>query len=124
VKLHWHIVPKLAGSRAYRFSGLLGTGKTTLAQALARTLNASYLRIDTIEDQLLADGGHVLVASGAGYRVAYAMAENSSIPLRSRLRFSKSKEEMRRDGYGPSGGLCGGTARFQLLFNCLCPAMC
>jgi predicted kinase len=59
------------------FSGLPGAGKTTLAQALARSLHAGYVRIDTIEDALLAEGGSSLVDAGAGYRVAYAMAEDN-----------------------------------------------
>jgi predicted kinase len=44
---------------------------------LARNLDAGYVRVDTIEEILLADGGESLVASGAGYRVAYAMAEEN-----------------------------------------------
>jgi adenylylsulfate kinase-like enzyme len=68
---------KLAASCAHRFSGLPGTGKTTLAQALARHLHAGYVRIDTIEDALLAEGGGNLVDAGAGYRVAYAIAEDN-----------------------------------------------
>jgi predicted kinase len=59
------------------FSGLPGTGKTTLARALARKLNAAYLRIDTIERQLVANGGGPLVDQGAGYVVAYAIAEDN-----------------------------------------------
>jgi predicted kinase len=59
------------------FSGLAGTGKTTLARALAQNLNAGYVRVDTIEDVLLDDGGGNLVASGTGYRVAYAIAEDN-----------------------------------------------
>jgi predicted kinase len=48
------------------FSGLPGVGKTTIAQALARELRATYVRIDTIEDAILADGGGSLVDVGAG----------------------------------------------------------
>ena len=59
------------------FCGLPGTGKTTLARSLAHRLQATYLRIDTIEDVLLADDGAPLVARGAGYCVAYAIAEDN-----------------------------------------------
>jgi predicted kinase len=59
------------------FCGLPGTGKTTLARRLAHRLQATYLRIDTIEDVLLADDGAQLVARGAGHCVAYAIAEDN-----------------------------------------------
>jgi predicted kinase len=76
-KLYSRITHKLAPPVLIVFSGLPGTGKTTLAQALARHLHAGYLRIDTIEDALLAEGGSNLVDAGAGYRVAYAIAEDN-----------------------------------------------
>jgi predicted kinase len=56
------------------FSGLPGVGKTTLARALADRLGAVYLRIDTIEQELLSLDGTALVERGAGYCVAYAIA--------------------------------------------------
>ncbi|PIB53277.1 AAA family ATPase [Pseudomonas sp. 2822-17] len=53
------------------FSGLPGTGKTTIARELAGRIAAVYLRIDVIE-QTLRDAG---VAPGAsGYGVANALA--------------------------------------------------
>ncbi len=55
------------------FSGLPGTGKTTLSTILARRLGAFHLRIDVIEQAMQAAGiGQV---GAAGYAVANALAE-------------------------------------------------
>src|SRR5262245_63070903 len=59
------------------FSGLPGAGKTTIARCLAERLGATYLRIDTIEHELLSMNGASLVDRGAGYCVAYALAEEN-----------------------------------------------
>ncbi|WP_395599924.1 AAA family ATPase [Pseudomonas sp. B19125] len=56
------------------FSGLPGTGKTTIASELARRINAVYLRIDVIE-QALRDANVLTGDVGAsGYGVANALA--------------------------------------------------
>jgi predicted kinase len=57
------------------FAGRSGTGKSTLARALARELGAVYLRIDTIEEAIIASTGRDVGA--AGYRVGYAVAEDN-----------------------------------------------
>ncbi|WP_161881818.1 AAA family ATPase [Deinococcus alpinitundrae] len=56
------------------FSGLPGTGKSTLARQLSHKLNATYLRLDTVEAALLNTALQVTVE---GYAVLYALAEDN-----------------------------------------------
>jgi len=55
------------------FGGLPGSGKTTIARALAQWLNAVYVRVDTVEQAIRASGVADDVGP-AGYIAAYAVA--------------------------------------------------
>jgi len=57
------------------FSGLPASGKTTLAKLLAKRYNATYLRIDTIE-QAIRYLCHFDV-QGEGYRLSYRVASDN-----------------------------------------------
>ena len=59
------------------FAGLPGSGKTTIARALAARHRATYLRVDVVEQALR--GADVLSAGvgPAGYIVANALAESN-----------------------------------------------
>jgi predicted kinase len=59
------------------FGGLPGTGKSTLARALAAERAALYLRIDTIEQALRESGVLAGDVGPAGYLVGYALAESN-----------------------------------------------
>ncbi|MFD0715631.1 AAA family ATPase [Paenibacillus sp. GCM10027626] len=59
----------------YIFSGLPGTGKSTLSSALARKLQATYLRVDVVEQAMQAAG--TWVDGPAGYIVCYAVASQN-----------------------------------------------
>lgn len=61
------------------FSGLPGTGKTTIAREVAKQLSAVYLRVDSLEQALVNSG---VVSSQwdlgpAGYVAAYALAADN-----------------------------------------------
>jgi predicted kinase len=57
--------------------GLPGSGKTTIARELARRTGAVHLRIDTIEHALRTSGLLAGPVNDAGYRIAYALAEDN-----------------------------------------------
>jgi predicted kinase len=59
------------------FSGLPGTGKSTIARLLAERLKATYLRIDTIEQALRVCGTLPAGVLTEGYAVAYRVAEDN-----------------------------------------------
>ena len=59
------------------FGGLPGTGKTTIARALAEERVATYIRIDTIEQALWSSGVVPGEIGPHGYVVAYAVAEDN-----------------------------------------------
>jgi len=59
------------------FGGLPGTGKSTIARALAEATGAVWLRIDTIETAIHASGVVPGSLDDAGYRVGYAVAEDN-----------------------------------------------
>lgn len=58
-------------------AGLPGSGKTTLASALARRTGALHLRIDSIEQALARSALGIDPAEDAGYQVGYAVAEDN-----------------------------------------------
>jgi len=59
------------------FAGLPGSGKSSIARALALQIGAIWLRIDSIE-QAIRDSGVVPGSlDDAGYRAAYAVAEDN-----------------------------------------------
>jgi len=59
------------------FGGLPGVGKTAVARELARNIGAVHVRIDSIEQAIRASGIVNHPMNDAGYRVAYAIAEDN-----------------------------------------------
>lgn len=59
------------------FSGLPGVGKTTLASAFAAKREATYLRVDVIEQALLNEEGQNTNLGGRGYAILCALAESN-----------------------------------------------
>jgi len=59
------------------FAGLPASGKSSIARALAQELGAVWLRIDSIEQAIRESGAVIGSLEDAGYRAAYAVAEDN-----------------------------------------------
>jgi predicted kinase len=81
------------------FAGLPGTGKTTIAEELARELGAVYLRIDAIEQTLRDSGAYNSLTNDAGYCVAYVIAEENLQLGRIVIADSENPLELTRDSW-------------------------
>jgi predicted kinase len=64
-------------SKLIVFGGLPGSGKSSIARELALATGAIWLRIDSIEQAIRLSGVAPGSLNDAGYRVAYAVAEDN-----------------------------------------------
>ena len=71
------VEPCYASTMLIVFGGLPGTGKSTIARALARALRATYLRVDVIEHAIRLARGTAHPVGPAGYLVAYDVAASN-----------------------------------------------
>ncbi|WP_323946186.1 AAA family ATPase [Aeromonas hydrophila] len=81
------------------FSGLPGSGKSTIARALAQRLGAVYLRIDTIEQAIRAAEHGDSEMGPAGYFVAYGLARENLALGSTVITDSVNPIQLTRDAY-------------------------
>jgi predicted kinase len=75
--LHWISPLSKGNGMLIVFSGLPGTGKTTIANNLAVKTGAVYLRVDTIEQAIRNSGALAQDVGRSGYMVANELALNN-----------------------------------------------
>lgn len=85
------------------FAGLPGTGKTTIARALAQRLRAVHVRIDTIEQALRASGVVRDDVGPAGYLIGYGLAADNLRIGRSVVADSVNPIQVTRDAWRSVG---------------------
>lgn len=85
------------------FAGLPGTGKTTIARALAQRLLAVHIRIDTIEQALRASGLVRDDVGPAGYLIGYGLAADNLRIGRSVVADSVNPVRLTRDAWRSVG---------------------
>ena len=87
--------------------GLPGTGKTTLARALARALPAAHVRIDTVEQAIVRSSLAVAAPAEAGYGVAMAVAEDCLLVGGSVVADAVNPVDAARDGWRDTASRTG-----------------
>jgi predicted kinase len=92
------------------FGGLPGAGKTAIASELARQLDAVYLRIDSIEQAFRDSGVFSGPVEDAGYRAAYALAEDNLRLGRTVVADSVNPLKLTRDSWTEVASSAGVTA--------------
>lgn len=85
------------------FSGLPGTGKSTLARELADTFGAIYLRIDSVEDAIRESRLAPTDIMDAGYRALWSMAVDNLTLGRSVVADSVNPTAATRNGWRNAG---------------------
>ncbi len=101
------------------FSGAPGTGKTTLSRPLALQLAAVYLRIDTIEQPIIAAYGNDI--ADTGYRVAYGVARDNLLLGRDVVADCVNPLNITRDAWRDVG-LSAGVPVAEIEVLCSAPA--
>ena len=89
------------------FAGLPGSGKTTLARRLSESLNAVYLRVDSIEHAIRTANGPAYEVRDVGYRVGYAMARDNLRAGRTVVADSVNPVQESRDAWRAAASECG-----------------
>ena len=92
------------------FAGLPGAGKTEIARELARLIGAVYLRVDSMEQAIRDTGGVIGTLDDAGYRVAYAVAEDNLRLGRTVVADSVNPLQLTRDAWLDVAKRCGANA--------------
>ncbi len=90
--------------------GLPGVGKTTVARALARRIGAVHLRIDSIEQAILASSLKPASVEEAGYLAAYALAADNLALGRDVIGDSVNPIDFSREGWRAAAQRAGAHA--------------
>lgn len=64
-------------TRLIVFAGLPGSGKSSIARGLAKEIGAVWLRVDSVEQAIRESGVVAASLDDAGYRAAYAVAQDN-----------------------------------------------
>ena len=104
-------------SRLIALAGLPGTGKSSIARALAKRIGAVWLRVDSVEQAIRESGVAPGPMDDAGYRVLYALAYDNLLVGRDVIADSVNPWMLTRDAWRDVG-LRAGAEVFEVEIVC------